>query len=368
MRPWFWFSALALLTISCNKDEEDDTSTGSSTVSETGTPTGTTTASGTPTGGTTSFDWPETAEDYPFSGITYLHGFTIPNADSLCCRDFGNISKDFIENGTNEVDNALAGISTIASSFGFSLQDTITETVESGNFVALIDHYDWPGIQGGDYHMAFFRAEWDPSTTFPLAEAGVGLYRVPEQNFIPGTGEPLATFSSASFDGANIQASGGSIEIAMPITNTAILVVPLQDVQLTSTANESGQSVAMQNGELSGYVTVTDFYDSYNFVVNEACSCLGLTGDLVEPNGDGTYTYNCVSDALTLCSAPEEEVCATMAGTNLFTGGEICTGLDLFIGGVADIDLDGDPTVYEGLSVGLTFQGVPGEVVGLVTP
>jgi len=367
MRPWFWLTTLALLTISCNKDGDGDTGMSGTTPAGTATATGTATSGGTPTGATTSFAWPETAEDYPFSGITYLHGFTIPTADALCCRDFGSISKDFIENGTNELDNALAGIATVAGTLGFSLQDTIDEAVQSGNFVALIDHYDWPGVQGGSYHMAFFRGEYDPSTTFAVAEAGAGLFRIPTQNFIDGTGEPVATFDMATFDGAIVDAAGGTIEIAMPITDTALLVVPMQDVEMTASANESGASVAMQSGQLSGFVTVTDLYDSYNFVVNEACGCLGLSGDLVEDNGDGTYSYNCVSDAATLCTATGEEACATLAGTNLF-GGEICSGLDLFIGGVADLDLDGDTTTFEGLSVGLTFQGSPGAVSGLITP
>lgn len=129
------------------------------------------------------------------------------------------------------------------------------------------------------------------------------------------------------------------------------------------TVSASGVNAA--NGVLAGYVTQDDFYGSINTVVSTLCGCLGLPGDLFTQNGAGAWEGDCVAGAANVCTAPDEEVCATLAGNNLLNG-QICGVVPTLIGVNADIDTDGDTTTWEALSAGLRFEGAQGEILGLL--
>ena len=356
-------SVAALLLIACNgkdKDAQDNDPT-----------TGTTTTAGTTTGGTTTgtttgttYEWPTSPDAYDFGDGTFIHTFTIPAVMSNpCCYDWGEISRDYIALGTNEVDNALAMLAEAVADMDFDLQALIDDAIMTGSFVALLEHRALPAADG-DYNLVFFRGEMDPVTSWTTASAGLGSFWVDALNFIDNTGEPTAKFGQATITAGQLEASDGTFDIAMPLTDNSVLVLPLQDVRISADIAPGGNGVAMSGGELSGYVTVEDFFGSYNQVIDEMCSCLGLSGDLFTED-QGEWSGDCVAGAAALCTLPEEEVCMTMGGTNLFNG-EICAVVPFLMESMPDLDLDGDPTTFEALSAGLRFSGAEGEIMGLL--
>ena len=152
----------------------------------------------------------------------------------------------------------------------------------------------------------------------------------------------------------------------MPLAPGAALVLPLQDVALSGMTSEGPMGgLGLSDGELSGHVLLDDFFNAYNVAAEALCgTCANLTGDVYtinaktgewEATGCATDTYACV--------LPDEMSCATLVSDD-FLGGGVCGLIPGIIGGVADLDLDGDGT-FESLSAGIRTAGVPGEIVGV---
>ncbi len=345
----------ACLLIGCGSDDKttDDSAAG---------PTQTTTGTSTTTTTTDNSNWPASPADYVFGPSSYFHAFQIPVMETEpCCRDWGAISKDNILAGTNDQDNALAELRNLTAAMNLDLQATVDSTIESGGFVALLDHYNFPDGDG-DYDLAFFRGNFENGSSWETAQLGVGEFLIEERNFQSGTGRPRAVFDAANVTGGQLHATGGLIEIAMPIIDDTLLILPLQDVTLEGTLSDSGE---ITNGELSGYVTVTDFYNGYNAAVADLCGCLNLQGDLFRDNGTETWDATCVANPETLCTAPEELVCIPMAGDDLWGGGELCTIIPVLMTSTPDLDLDGDTSTFEAMSVGFHYGAATANITGL---
>jgi hypothetical protein len=125
--------------------------------------------------------------------------------------------------------------------------------------------------------------------------------------------------------------------------------------------------VPYSNGKLSGYVLMDQIFDSLNAILNAPqCACLNLSSNVYEQQLDGTWESNCLANASTLCPNMAEEICRTLAGSNLFASPpQVCALLPGILQGQADIDTNSEPTVYEAMSVGLQFTAVNGQIVGV---
>ncbi|NCG19740.1 MAG: hypothetical protein GWP91_12095 [Rhodobacterales bacterium] len=343
-----------VLLLACGGSDKDAPDTGPQTTTQTTSSTSSTTT-------TTNDAWPTSPDDYVFGPTSYFHTFSIPLMDTdPCCRDWGAISKDNIQLGTNEPDNALANLRDLTAAMGLDLQATIDDTIESEGFVALLDHQNFP-TGDGDYDLAFFRGRFVNGSGYFTGIAGNGQFEVSTYNFDEGTGRPRALFNTANVTAGQLTATGGEIEIVVPMFSTILLVLPLLDVDLTGDLTEDGQ---ISDGVLSGYITVDDFYNGYNTVVDELCGCLGLTTPLYVDNGTALWDDSCVSDPAALCTTEPESTCVTMAGSNLLAG-ELCTVIPSLMNSSPDLDLDGDTSTFEALSVGFRYSAASAEITGL---
>ncbi len=369
-RSFLLLGLIPLLSLGCDPgptvDDTDQVGTDDSDTVDTDT-TGGDTDGGEDTSGDTAslpIDWPATPADYEFDDTTYLAAFRVPGAGT-CCRDWGAMSKDNVVAGTNKIDNALSGLAGLLNPFGINVQDQLDYTIESGAFVGLLEHHDHP-IGDGTYNMAFFMGAFEGATDFVAADAGTGTFTVLPENFVGATGEPTVFFRNTTVTNSHLSAKGGHFAISLPLLDGITLTVPVDDVQIEAEVDTSTGGMALNDGELSGYITQDSIFTAYNDLVNSQCSCLGLTGDIFTKPAGGDWSQHCVAAAADLCLAADETICVALGGSKLAQGG-YCSTMFGFMPLLADIDTDADPSKYEALSVGLRMQGVPGTIVG-VTP
>ncbi len=371
---WVLLAALALA--SCTSDDTDDKETDTElTDTELTSETDTDAMSDTDTMSDTDetdteppFSWPATSEDYTWSGVTFVKRWILPADAGDCCRDFGAISRDNITMGTDKVDNALIGI---LNAFGGALaeppQDAIDGTVESGFFLKLFDHVGLPDADG-QYRVAVFDAVYDEpdGTTWAEAEQGLGTFLVLPESFEGQTGTPSAVLDPVYLLDGAMSTTGGTFELEVPF-GAAPLSLTVQDLTLDAELTISPTGVAAVNGTLSGIVTRDDVFVAMNVLVDATCGCLGLTGQLFTQAPGGSWQGDCQRGAAALCPAEEEVICRNLGGNDLFQG-ELCATLPGVLALIADIDMNGDTSAYEGLSVGLQWEGVPATVNGIFDP
>lgn len=311
-----------------------------------------------------TYEWPDAAEDYVWDDAVYLPEVRIPTVPSSCCKDFGPISKDYIENQTNQIDNALTNLGTALSLFGFNLNNEMDGVIRYGSFVGLLDFRDMPA-QRGPFPLAFFLGAFEGTTTYTQASAGEGTFEVDPQSFKPNSGEPQVAFVPAYRDGDSITAEGDSFPLTI-VFGGAPLTLDIEGVSIEGTLIETQGKVGIKDGELAGYMTVEGFLEAWNDLATASCSCSGLTGDLFEiSNGD--VTKNCIAVATIEAGCTTDEtdfLCKSIVGAEVGQGG-FCSVVPDALELAADIDTDGNTRDYEALSVGLRIRGVPADVKGL---
>lgn len=308
----------------------------------------------------TGGEWPDTPSLYTYDATTYLHIVDVltDDTDPVCCRDFGAIS------GDTDVDNALGDLLG-AIGFLYDFQGAVDELIEGGDFVALLEHRGIPSTGDGTYDMAFFLGAYDTGTTdYDVAASGMGDFLVDPVSFVPGTGRPLYRFPGATVTGDQLEADGGSLSLGLDFLS-GTLALTVRDVQLRGTIARDTGGVGLEDGELSGFVRVEDFYAAYNDLIDQSCGCLGLSGDLFTFDGTA-WAGDCVSDPDLVCTLPDEEICQILAGDDLL-GGQVCGLIPNIIVANADLNLDTGDTDREALSIGLLAQGVPGRIGGLIS-
>jgi hypothetical protein len=238
--------------------------------------------------------------------LSYIDTLTIPSVsgqEPSCCYDFGEISK----NGTGTDDNALAIIANnpLLEFAGIDFQQVLDDTLENGDQVLLLNHV---GLTGPDdsFRMDGLQGDFAEGTTYTEASAGV-----------------------------------------------TTLTATVKEARISGAATLSETAASYTGGELSGYILVDELFAGLNAYA-ATCTCLGLSGDLFAKGPDGLWDSDCVANAATLCA--EEPDCATIAGSEVFEG-QACPLVPDLIQNNADIDLNDDPAVYEGLSVGFEWTG-----------
>jgi len=361
---------------------------------------GTTTTSSTSTSFTTTSSttsttvpvgpvWPADPANYVAGPISYLNTLTIPpvfQAGATCCRDFGAISK----NGVGPIDNALANLANLLLSLGVAdFGAILNQSLQDGSLVVLLDHQllDFASAVTSsdgaasdalrrslpdDFALVQLAGAFAPGTTFTEASAGNGEFSILGKSFLPGTGEPENYVFPALMDTASMSAGPLTLELTLPFGFLTLDLKALDGEVSADHGTISTAGVPYTNGKLSGYVLVDDIYAGLNgLLLSSQCDCLGRSEPIYSKQPDGTWSGACLTNALDLCSQPDEEVCVTLAGnvnSNPPVGPvQACSILPQVINLQSDIDLNGDPSVYEALSLGLQFTGVTGQVTG-VTP
>lgn len=307
-----------------------------------------------------TLEWPSSPEAYTYGDVVYLSSFDIPPAagPQRCCRDWGAASKN------PGIDNAIATLKSLTSAF-LDFEAELDASIENGIFVALLDLRDLPSGDGA-FPMSFLLADFAPGSWYGPASLGDGEFLVDPQSFLPGTGEPQVYFPEVQRTGDDVSGSGGDLAIALAFAGVS-LYVPVQDVSLDARLFEGDDGrVALTDGSLSGYIRTDDFFGAYNDAVDQICGCAGLTGPLFTKSR-GTWTGTCLAndDVAELCPLSDEYACAFLLGSDLAQSG-VCGLVESFLPLVPDIDTNGTPNSYEGISVGLRFETAPAEVVGLL--
>jgi hypothetical protein len=99
-------------------------------------------------------------------------------------------------------------------------------------------------------------------------------------------------------------------------------------------------------------------------LLSDDCSCLGISTPVYDLQGDGSIQATCASDPT--CTPNEDPAVCIQYGVNDLGSGGSCGLFGVQLQGLPDIDLNNDPTVYEGLSVGYRFTTVPTAINGLI--
>lgn len=311
-------------------------------------------------------EFPDTPAEYTAGITSYVNSLTIPavvDGVPTCCEDFGPISKDFIASGTDNIDNALAQLAVLLGSLA-SLQDLLDEGLADGSVVLIADHQTLNEFALPDpFALAIVNGSFDNGTDFAQASAGNGEFLIETDAFLGGTGEPASLFFPSLMTETDMTAGPASLDFPIPF---GILTLDLTVSAAKVTGVHSGVDAAgieYTSGTISGYLQIDQFFSAANAILNgDDCSCLGLTEDVYQKIG-GFWTGVCVTDPELLCTLPDEEICATLAGNSIGEA-QVCGALPFFIADAADIDLTADPG-FEGLSLGIEFTAVPGQVNGV---
>lgn len=302
--------------------------------------------------------WPESSTDYEVEAATYIHRWTLPEADA-CCFDFGDISS----NDPGEIDNSLIIlVEALGPVLGVDIQQLVDDGVQAGSLALLLDHRGLPSTGDGTYDLSMLTVAFDESaaTTWAEASAGQGSFVTLQESFVPGTGEPSHVFERVSKTGDKLVASGGTSNISLPF-GTITLRLPLTDVRLDATLAPSDDGVVATDGTLSGMVAVDALFGSLNDAVARDCGCLGVTGDFFSKDS-GRWVGQCVVDD-TLCADPEDDLCRTVG-----LDAPLDNGACAFFPGIleASADLNTDPQAgNENISVGLEWAGTTATVTGV---
>ena len=314
------------------------------------------------------FDYPNDPSGYEANLISYISEITIPELDQdddpTCCFDFGSISKN------DGLDNAYATfmqeINDLVPLFDAQQEydELLARNPQDNPLVWLIDHRGLAVGQSDQFRMAFLYGAMEGDTTQPDARAGTGTFTISSRSFEPGTGTPLSAFDAVFFSeptGAVLSPSG-SMFVPFALANTE-LQLPLEAARVRGTAVPTNDGVSYSRGEISGYITVDDFFGTLNDTLEERCSCIADELPIFTKNVDGDWVESCPTGptVVNACGgSPLTEVCVGIAGR--VQDGGACSQFPLLVPNQVDIDTDGDDE-YDAISFGLEFIAARGEVV-----
>ncbi|HYC56988.1 MAG TPA: hypothetical protein VEL28_18790 [Candidatus Binatia bacterium] len=325
--------------------------------------------------------WQASPDEYVAGPTAYISEVEVPEIvldEPTCCRDFGSISRDYIEaqsvgETSNKKDNALARLADSLISLGFDLELLLNEAIQDGTVSLLLDH---PGMDTNnlpaEFALAALTSEWTNATDYASASAGTGDFLLDRGAFVPGTGEPVSVFYPSTFDEGVDGLDAGPSTLNFPIPFGILLLdLPIASVNISADATVEPGGISYENGEVSGYLLVDSFFEALNNLLDSPlCDCLGHTQSIYYKNVDGEWTGfgRCVNDPGAVCTEESESLCVTLAGSDFMSSPpEVCGLLPSVIGGIADLDLNNDPENWEGFSAGFQFTAVPANVIG-VTP
>ncbi|MFT4570480.1 MAG: hypothetical protein ACI8TX_001739 [Hyphomicrobiaceae bacterium] len=320
-------------------------------------------------------EFPDITDDYVAGDVSYVDTVSLPALPGgvpTCCRDFGTSSRDFIENGTNNPDNALAQLVATIAGLGFDVQTFLDDAVQSGDLTLLLDHQDLvTDVLPDEFGLAALFADFDAGTTYMEAAAGTGDFIVSRGSFIGGTGTPVTVFFPGIFDVAPAGMLAGPSGFTFPLPFGPVeLSLPISGV-LVEGEPTVGPGISYSDGKLSGFMLIDDFFAGLNSLLDSSvCDCLGLSESIFTQDGGGNWSGSgCLVNAAALCTAPEESTCVTLGGNQVLSSPpQVCSVLPGIIEGSADLDLNEDPSRYEGFTIGLQLTAVPGSITGIEAP
>ena len=292
-------------------------------------------------------------------GVTYVSEMRVPSISGgvpTCCKDFGELSKPYIEDERDAIDNAFAQLGSALSTFGFDMQAAMTASVEEGQVVVLFDHTDLTG-ENDTFRLDGYFGAFAGGTSYAEASAGQGSFAIEPHSF-DGAGNPLIRFDNASMDGGSLLAGPAVVGVSFPVTGGA-LDLQLHAAEVTGDATISSNGVTYANGTIAGYLLLENIFGAANdFLNSDGCACLNLGGRDIFVQVDEEWDAECLTSA-----EQDAQTCDEDSGCLTLASGLLCGGLPTILESEADIRTDAGSSVYQGLSVGWSFSGVPAEIV-----
>lgn len=306
------------------------------------------------------FTWPTSPNIFAATADanSYIRELNFPpvmNNTTTCCKDFGAISKNA------GIDNALATLNNSLSGFGADMQGPLTDAIQSGDAVILLDHRELDGATDADgFILSWLSGAFANGTTYGTASFGNGQFRVQPDAFVPGTGEPLIKLNPASMNNSQMNAGPSGLNFSLPFLGST-LVVAIEAAEVTGTATISNNGVEYTQGTLAGYITLDSLYGAMNTILTANCGCLGANPAVFSKNSSGVWGATCVSGANNLCPADSEQICRILAGNSL-ANGQYCSLLPNILNNQADIDANNDDA-FEALSMGFEWTAANADIV-----
>ncbi len=292
--------------------------------------------------------------------------------DIPCCKDFGEISRDFIEDGTNNIDNVLALLASLLDAIGErDMNASVNGQIENGNLVLLLDHQGVnPTATPDPFELVFLRGEYAQGTQYAAASIGNGEFLIDPSSFEPGTETPNVIFPTASYDDDTVTASGGVFETIIPFSGS-LVEISINDAEIDGMhSGISDDGLAYEAATVSGYIAPADLITAINGVMaSSSCDCLGITGPIFTEDGGVWSATGCLADAESLCTLPNERNCVVIG--ELFDLDDddavgLCDLIPDALFDLADLDLDSDTETFEGMSASINFTGAEGSISGIV--
>ncbi len=296
--------------------------------------------------------WPSSSSSYTFDLASIIDTVGLPMSGGgfpTCCRDFGTISADYIERGTHNIDNALAGLlAALELMGGPDFEATMNAAISSGLLNILLEHR---GLDGETDADGFCLVRFDGT---PAGSSGYLAY---DTSFTTGTGTPLEAFA-ASMSSREMRTSRGPFEMIIPLGFS--ISARFEDTELSGTASISTSGVSYTSGRMSGYVTLDEFFSALNDYVQAECACLSAPDPVFSRLSDGTVEEHCTDLTPSTCAAAGNTTCAAL-GTN-------CSTLVPLFVDAADLELESTRTGYDAISFGMAWTAAPATISGVTTP
>ena len=287
----------------------------------------------------------------PSPSGSYVTELRVANqqGNPVCCFDL---------TGDGVIDNALGDLLDTASGLlggGSGVDEDLSAAIQSG---ALAMIFEWkgldvpPGGPGGTLpeddavEVNLFQGT---GGTYDGSLDGDGTWTVTPGSFVPGTAQPAGAVGAGSIHLGEADVGPGNITLPLPLLGvvTDVQIAPAYMAGTTFWGNNL-VGLDVVGGKLGGAVPIGAVYAAFNAYVDSSCGCLGLPDGLISLSADGAGQ----------CNQPT----GSCGGSSCDQLAQVCPLVLNMIS--PDLDVDGDGT-YDSLSVGLMFQAVSTNIVGV---
>ena len=279
---------------------------------------------------------------------------TRPNPDALPSQ-FGPGS--FINSLTVKQSSAIGSLFQLTSQFqpGLNPNATINNRIKSGQLVYLFEYEGWNDLKNDTTMSLYLHPGSDANTSngFTPNLMGNGIFEIDPASY-GAQGTPQAELSNASVTASQLQAQGGSVQLAIPVgTGVSPFNVRIRDAVVEANVvtpkgkTQPGAGVALEKGSLSGQVPKENLKTLLNRVFDSRCRC-------------GTSDYLKLKQGKLQCNPSR-----TCSG-----GSPLCSQCSIIrslIDGSADIDTNNDGT-NDAYSFEASFEAVVADIVGVSSP
>lgn len=278
-------------------------------------------------------------------------------ADEDCCFDFG---------GRDDApDNAFGGLLSLATTFGFDVNATLAEQIQSGGLILLLETRGVTSLTSGSGITVngFNGADADADASNNLS--GTASFLVEPNSFQAGTAMPLIHFPDSAIASGVLAAGPAQFRLNLPVLGTALELV-VDGTQLEAAVSEGALGAdgglamgGVEGGKLGGFVGLENLATAFNTYLDGACSCVAKNDDSQPYLGTAvsgskvTITSNVKNGSA--CTGEDEDTCAQIAG---FLPA---------IAGLISPDIDGDDDgIDEAISIGVRIWATSAKIDGTV--